>query len=387
MNNLNTVLVLCVADPKVGIDWSLSVVEDPNWNPDFRDPSSLQGWFWGEGFVFDVDWKPDLTWAVLEVDSTNFVKDINGKVKFPSGKILFRGSQKEASNFLAESSPQHAVIGATVTVGDNQVARVGAYGRASAGKSGYAQAGLQGYAFAGSHGTAKSGYRAEAGEHGQAKVPKEGIAISGNHGVSIAGDRGTAISGDYGISNAGVKGRACVGAYGRASVIDGIARAGIGGSITIYGTYYGTYENTSSHGDLYGYTADIQNPKTNKLGLLPDTYYKIDRKGNFIPVQSPIKGNLDPGIKDTVKLLRSHGFNTTDSGDGVTKKDLIEEGQALDYPHVASTVNDLDPVNSFKEAKRMQEILGPDWGVQLTYNPKDGYTVLFCSLPKQESIV
>lgn len=41
---------------------------------------------------------------------------------------------------------------------------------------------------------------------------------------------------------------------------------------------------------------------------------------------------LDPGIREVVRLLRAHGLHTCDSGDGVTK--LGEMGCALPYPNV-----------------------------------------------------
>lgn len=44
---------------------------------------------------------------------------------------------------------------------------------------------------------------------------------------------------------------------------------------------------------------------------------------------------LDPGIRDLVVHLRSHGFDTRDSGDGVSKGD---RGQA--WPHVAIWIGD-----------------------------------------------
>jgi len=44
---------------------------------------------------------------------------------------------------------------------------------------------------------------------------------------------------------------------------------------------------------------------------------------------------LDPGIRETVKWLRSLGHDTTDSGDGRSKPaDWYESGEALPYPHV-----------------------------------------------------
>jgi hypothetical protein len=43
--------------------------------------------------------------------------------------------------------------------------------------------------------------------------------------------------------------------------------------------------------------------------------------------------DLDPGIREVVRMLRDAGFNTTDSGDGVTKVALGHEG-VMTVPHV-----------------------------------------------------
>jgi hypothetical protein len=40
---------------------------------------------------------------------------------------------------------------------------------------------------------------------------------------------------------------------------------------------------------------------------------------------------LDPGIRETVRWLRQHGFNTTDSGDGVSKP---ADERVFSEPHV-----------------------------------------------------
>lgn len=56
---------------------------------------------------------------------------------------------------------------------------------------------------------------------------------------------------------------------------------------------------------------------------------------------------LDPGIRRTVAWLRAHGFNTTDSGDGVTKLAADPPMEcALDYPHVAILVEPHDLVDA-----------------------------------------
>jgi len=50
--------------------------------------------------------------------------------------------------------------------------------------------------------------------------------------------------------------------------------------------------------------------------------------------------DLDPGIRDAVRLLAGHGFQPTDSGDGVSKVDWQEE--ALPYPHVFCALPDAE---------------------------------------------
>jgi len=51
-----------------------------------------------------------------------------------------------------------------------------------------------------------------------------------------------------------------------------------------------------------------------------------------------IYGELDPGIRDTVQFLRNGGFNTTDSGDGVSKEGGPLESSMLKVPHVVISV-------------------------------------------------
>ena len=49
---------------------------------------------------------------------------------------------------------------------------------------------------------------------------------------------------------------------------------------------------------------------------------------------------LDPGIRDVVRYLRGKGYETTDSGDGVSKPaSWFETGEALPFPHVVCRHN------------------------------------------------
>lgn len=64
---------------------------------------------------------------------------------------------------------------------------------------------------------------------------------------------------------------------------------------------------------------------------------------------------LDPGIRDTVRILRAEGFDTMDSGDGVSK--TAEGGWDMDaiipVPHVAIRVS---PSDVAAEADRLVSI-------------------------------
>jgi len=99
-----------------------------------------------------------------------------------------------------------------------------------------------------------------------------------------------------------------------------------------------------------------------------------------VPDNSINYNELDPGIRETVRLLRTHGFKTTDSGDGVSKVD------GLSFPHVAMLVTEGEMV---REAKRLLKLLrqrglsfephnsGDFPTIEVSYNPVDGHCVLF----------
>ena len=93
---------------------------------------------------------------------------------------------------------------------------------------------------------------------------------------------------------------------------------------------------------------------------------------------------IDPGIRETVRWLRSHGFETTDSGDGISKFDGPNfMGCALEYPHVFMVLRNLE--TAFHEADRLHSILEkmgafvqsamPTY-VQASYSPVDRLVIL-----------
>jgi hypothetical protein len=95
---------------------------------------------------------------------------------------------------------------------------------------------------------------------------------------------------------------------------------------------------------------------------------------------------LDPGIRRTVAWLRGLGFNTTDSGDGRSKRNVDSNPEALWYAHVAMVVPGGELV---LQAMRLAELLRAR-GIELpnpsevdgvavhaSFNPADGIAMLF----------
>lgn len=85
---------------------------------------------------------------------------------------------------------------------------------------------------------------------------------------------------------------------------------------------------------------------------------------------------LTPGIRKTVKFLREHDFETTDSGDGITNVALGIE-HALDIPMVAMVVDRDDLI---AESERLLELLRP-WmstkaHIDASYSPIDEAAII-----------
>jgi hypothetical protein len=84
---------------------------------------------------------------------------------------------------------------------------------------------------------------------------------------------------------------------------------------------------------------------------------------------------LDPGIRNVVRFLWNHGYNTTDSGDGVTKGSYGET-----EPHVYMTLpSHCDICLEADKLKKLLEAHGTlpeDVRIETTYSPVDGHRLL-----------
>jgi hypothetical protein len=99
----------------------------------------------------------------------------------------------------------------------------------------------------------------------------------------------------------------------------------------------------------------------------------------------PLPDDLDPGIVPTVLWLRSHGFETTDSGDG-SKADTME--CAWPCPNVVIQVEPRDLISETNRlrnlvtglglaVKPMTEDMDPQHvEIQATYDPADEVAII-----------
>jgi hypothetical protein len=143
-------------------------VSCPDWKPTAECGNGLHGLLHGEGDGSLLNWAPDARWIVVKVKATEVV-DLVGKVKFPSGTVVYCGDRPGAAKYLDDHGcADRKVVGATRSAGD------------------------RGTATAGYRGTATAGYR--------------GTATAGDGGTATAGDGGTATAGDRGTATAGPDG-------------------------------------------------------------------------------------------------------------------------------------------------------------------------------------
>ena len=263
--NNESVLVLraCNSDmsSKNGFIWPTSgPVECPDWKPTNECGNGLHGWPHGHGDGGTSRyWVDDCKWLVVEV-KTKHIIDLDGKVKFKKGTVVFCGDQKAAIDYLLANdhiASTKPVIGAMITTGDHGTSVSGDYGTSTSGIRGTSISGDYGTSTSGDDGTSTSGYG--------------GTSIAGDYGTSTSGDRGTSTSGNCGTSTSGYNGKSTSGNCGTStSGRYGKSTSGENGTIIIKYCKNGRYYSKVGH--------------IGEDGLEPNVAYKLDEKHNFIEV-------------------------------------------------------------------------------------------------------
>jgi hypothetical protein len=206
-----------------GFQWPESGhVSAPDWDPKPECGHGLHGLLHGCGEYSYLSGEADAKWLVVKVPKNTCV-DIDGKVKFPEGEVIFVGSKDDAIKMIADAYPSEPVLYARRIVGDKGVAVSGDYGTSTSGYFGTSTSGHGGTSISGDYGTSTSGYG----------------------GTSASGDSGTSTSGNYGTSTSGIRGTLVIKWYD-------------GSHYRLATAYVG--EN----------------------GIEPNVAYKLDRKGNFV---------------------------------------------------------------------------------------------------------
>lgn len=114
-----------------------------------------------------------------------------------------------------------------------------------------------------------------------------------------------------------------------------------------------------------------------RLCLVPPPGWFCTRGDHDGPCAATAYDSLDPGIRDIVRTLRAAGFETTDSGDGISKP---EDDRVFEEPHVVSVV-DVDALVA--EADRLHRLLGDSWRIEASYCPNEGTAVILAYLPDE----
>jgi hypothetical protein len=293
-----TVLVLrtCEADMTAhgGFKWPESGrVSAPDFDPHPSCGAGLHGLKWGEGDGDLLCWAEGAKWLVVEVAEMDIV-ELNGKIKFPSGKVVYCGNREGATQLIAarrngvivgltaQTNAEQSTVAVgyrgTATAGNYGTATAGNYGTATAGKGGTATAGNYGTATAGYGGTATAGYggTATAGNYGTATAGYDGTATAGEGGTATAGEGGTATAGEGGTATAGEGGTATAGYGGTATAgYGGTATAGYGGTATA--GYGGTLDLRWHDGKRYRRSVAY----VGEDDIKPNTKYRLTATGVF----------------------------------------------------------------------------------------------------------
>ena len=164
----------------------------PNFKNNSECGNGLHGWLWAIGDYSLKIKSINAKWLVIEVDKDSII-DLNGKVKFEKGNIIFCGKFIDAFKIVWNKYSENMTLESSAS---------GIYGHASAsGNSGHASAsGHSGHASASGHSghasaSGHSGHASASGNSGHASASGYcGVAcVLGNNGQAQCGENGSLI--------------------------------------------------------------------------------------------------------------------------------------------------------------------------------------------------
>jgi hypothetical protein len=276
-DRVRTFLALRTCDPDMtshgGFRWpERGPVEAPDWNPEPVCGGGLHGFKWGEGWGLHADWRPDAKWLVVEVVEGTEV-DLNGKIKFPAGNVVFCGDRRGATDYiLAHGGAGRAVIGATITGGDHETVVGGFRATVTGGYHAVVIGGDYSTVTGGDHARVTGGYSAQVtgGEYAMVVGGNQSRVTGGDFATVVGGIGAVVKGGDYATVTGGA---ATTVIGGRGSIVTGGERATLtGGEGATLVCHWRTYKRRGVASRRVG---------VGKRGLEPGVPYKCVR-GRFV---------------------------------------------------------------------------------------------------------
>ena len=287
MSTEKTVLVLrtCNADMTSynGFVWPKDGhVSCPDWSPVPECGQGLHGFLWGEGDGNLIGWNTEnLVWQVVRVKESDIV-NLDGKVKFPEGEVIFTGDQKGATDFLIANGAQgKTVIGAFVSGGDNSTVSGGHRSTVSGGHRSTVSGGYRSTVSGGYRSTVSGGYRSTVSGGCRSTVS------GGCRSTVSGGDSSTVSGGDYSTVSGGCRSTVSGGDY---STVSGGHESTVSGGD--YSTVSGGDYSTVSGGDNSVLQVKWYDGKRDRVaigyvgedGIEANVFYKVDNQGKFFKV-------------------------------------------------------------------------------------------------------
>ncbi|WP_341519871.1 hypothetical protein AABC73_15075 [Pseudomonas sp. G.S.17] len=268
-----TALVLrtCYADMTShgGFQWPDevgAVVTASDWRKDDECGHGLHGWLFGQGDsgASSSIGKPDAKWLVVEVPLPSIVA-LGGKIKFPSCTIRHIGDKLSATQYLLEHEVRAAsvaVIGVTLTGGDDSTLTGGYHSTLTGGNHSTLTGGddstlTGGYhstLTGGNHSTLTGGYDSTlTGGYGSTLTGGYDSTLTGGDHSTLTGGDDSTLTGGYGSTLTGGDHSTLTGGY------DSTLTGGYGSTLTggydstLTGGYHSTltggYHSTLTGGD------------------------------------------------------------------------------------------------------------------------------------------
>ncbi len=102
-------------------------VSAPDWKPTEECGQGLHGLLMGVGDTSHLNFGADAKWLVVEIDPSTVI-DLRGKVKVPSGIVVYCGDRNGAITFLVANGGDASKVPFHRQDGDNGCTLTGGYG-------------------------------------------------------------------------------------------------------------------------------------------------------------------------------------------------------------------------------------------------------------------